>query len=171
MCSDDMLCPGALQTVNDVFIADRFGGAMWVYGKTISADLMGRAQGIDGEPPNWSHMRNANCIGQPSVFWNRAMMDLAGMFDLRYKHAADYDLWLRFWKQRDPAYINHTLGIFCHHENQNTSVNSRATEAEARNIAWRHSVFGDVIARARAIWMNKQIYGGQEMPRSSDDIG
>ena len=30
---------------------------------------------------------------------NREMMGLAGEFDPRYKHAADYELWLRFWRR------------------------------------------------------------------------
>lgn len=169
MCSDDLLCPGAFHTINQVFEEDRFGGALWAYGKTVSADALGRTQGIDGEPPDWEKLRIQNCIGQPSTFWNRQMMDLAGMFDLRYKHAADYDLWLRFWKRREPKFVNRTLGIFCHHENQDTSIHSQDTEKEAHKIASRFQMFSSIMERARNLYVQKKAYGGEDAPVSHDE--
>jgi len=171
MCSDDLLCPGALYAVEQAFKTDRFGGPFWVCGKTISADITGKTLGIDGAEISLDILRKNNCIGQPSTFWNRQMMNLTGLFDLRYRHAADYDLWLRFWKRREPFLLDQTLGIFRHHENQNTQLQSVAVEKEARSIASRHAHFADLIVRVRNTQLQRQAYGGAPIPISHDDEG
>lgn len=158
MCSDDLLCPGAFQAVSKVFEADRFGGPCWVYGKTISADETGKMLGIDGEATTFDLLLEHNRLGQPSVFWNRQMMNLAGMFDTKIRYAADYDLWLRFWKRRDPVFIDQTLGIFRHHHNQDTHVNMLATEAAANKVSVRHQNFNTNIMKARNAYIEQIAY-------------
>jgi glycosyltransferase involved in cell wall biosynthesis len=160
MCSDDLICPGALEAVNDFFERERFGGPTWIYGQTVSADVTGRTLGIDGEQVSYERLLRGNCIGQPSVFWSRAMMDLAGVFDLRYRHAADYDLWLRMWRYVEPTFLNQTLGVHRHHDAQNTRVNSQATELEAQKISLRHQTLAPVMQRARNVWQCRKAYGG-----------
>lgn len=160
MCGDDLLCPGALSAVVDFFTQDRFGGPRWVYGNTVSADEVGRELGVDGAPTTYERLLRGNCLGQPSVFWNRELMDLAGVFDPRYRHAADYDLWCRFWSYVEPVYLNQKLGVFCHHAGQNTQVNAAAVEAEARRISLRHRYLGQELKRARNIFQWRQSYAG-----------
>lgn len=169
MCSDDLLCAGALQAVVDAFNSDTFGGAMWLYGKTISADITGKTLGIDGDVPNYALLKQHNCIGQPSVFWTRAMYRMAGPFDSRYIHAADYDMWLRFWQVREPIYLDQTLGIFRHHQEQFTSIFSQDVEAEAQRIAMRHATLGQSVLAARTVWSIRRAYKGETPPLSHDD--
>lgn len=139
MCSDDLLCPGALSAVNEVFYKDRFGGPLWLYGQTISADFTGRTLGIDGTQTTYKELLQRNRIGSPAAFWNRQIMDLLGRFDARYRYAADYDMWLRFWRQCEPRFLGQTLGVHRHHSRQATRVHSAETEREAAAISWRHS--------------------------------
>lgn len=160
MCGDDLLCPGALSLVDETFREERFGGPLWLYGNTVSADEAGRELGVDGAPTTREKLLQHNCIGQPSTFWNREMMDLAGIFDLRYRHAADYELWLRMWSYAEPMYLNQKLGVFCHHPSQNTQVNGQATEAEAQGISQRHQNLSGVIQRARNIFQWRKAYEG-----------
>jgi hypothetical protein len=148
-CSDDLFCPGALHAVNEVFERERFGGPFWLYGRTISADITGRTLGIDGNPSTYEELLQHNCIGQPSTFFNRQIMEMDGIFDPRYRHAADYDLWLRFWRRTEPYFLDQTLGIFRHHEKQNTTAQREAVEAEAKRISARHQRLGGVIQAAR----------------------
>jgi glycosyltransferase involved in cell wall biosynthesis len=164
MCGDDLLCPGSLEAVSVEFERERFGGPMWLHGQTISADHTGKTLGVDGGPTTRSELLVKNRLGQPAVFWNRKLMDLAGMFDLRYRHAADYDLWLRFWARRDPLYLNQTLGVFRHHPAQNTKVNAVLVEEEAQKIALRHQGLEAVITRSRNIFQARRAYGGEEIP-------
>jgi hypothetical protein len=69
------------------------------------------------------------------------------------------------------VYINRALGVFCHHEQQNTEVNSEATEKEAQKIRQRHEMFGSLLDTARNVLAQKKAYDGKDMPRSSDEIG
>ena len=171
MCSDDLLCPGAFQAVISAFEAERFGGIYWLYGKTISADETGKTLGIDGAQTTLEELSLHNRIGQPSVFWNRQMMNLAGNFDSRYRFAADYDMWLRFWKLREPLFLDQTLGIFRHHEGSDTQIHPTETNAMARKVSLRHAIMGKVISSARAQWVINQVYKGEPLPLSHDDIG
>lgn len=158
MCSDDLVCPGAFYAVHEAFVRERRGSPYWVYGQTISAHKSGRTQGIDGEPTTYEQLLEHNRIGQPSVFWNRAMMNIVGMFDPRLRHAADYDLWLRFWRMREPEYIPQTLGIFRHHDKQNTEMFHDEVDAEAKRISERNFKFPSMIDRAQRLLRMKQLY-------------
>ena len=158
MCSDDLLCPGALVSVSEAFRRERFGGPYWVYGQTVSADATGRTQGIDGAPITYEQLLEHNMIGQPAVFWNRQMMLLAGMFDTRFKYAADYDLWLRFWRRREPEFLNQTLGIFRHHGSNASQTHAAAVEKEAKMISWRQRSMGQMLEKVRELASMKSLY-------------
>ena len=168
LLSDDLLAPNALGTISETFEADSFGGAMWMYGKTISTDHHLSFIGIDGTDATFEEMLQRNRVGTPSTYWNRKMMNLAGTFDTRYKWAADYDLWIRFWRQRKPTFVNREIGIFRHHAHQNSTDHAKETEQEAAKISLRHTYLGDVVNRARNKHITRQFYSGQDMPLSHD---
>jgi len=165
MCSDDLLCPGALIAVNEVFQEERFGGPYWLYGKTISADYTGKTLGIDGDLTTYDKLLEHNRIGQPAVFWNRAMMEVAGMFDSRCKHSADYELWLRYWEEREPWFIDQTLGVFRHHPDQYSNVNALKIEVETARISAQHRYFSKEMRRARRTWLARHAYGSDGIPQ------
>jgi cellulose synthase/poly-beta-1,6-N-acetylglucosamine synthase-like glycosyltransferase len=167
MASDDLLAPGALYTINETFESDSFDCAKWIYGKTISTDHHLSFIGIDGTEATLEEMLQSNRIGCPSTFWNRKMQNLAGTFDTRYKWAADYDLWIRFWKQRKPAFVNREIGIFRHHAHQMSQEQSTEIESEAHKISTRHKYLGDVINRARNRYLQQKFYSG-DVPLSHD---
>ena len=168
LASDDLLAPAALHTVNETFESDP-DCAKWMYGKTISTDHHLSFIGIDGTEATFEEMLQRNRVGCPSTYWNRKMMNLAGTFDTRYKWAADYDLWIRFWRQRRPTFVNHEIGIFRHHAHQMSREKAAEIEEEARKISLRHAYLGDVINRARNRYIQNKLYGG-ESPFSHEDI-
>lgn len=167
LLSDDLLAPGALYTINETFESDP-DCAKWMYGKTISTDHHLSFIGIDGAEATFEEMLRSNRVGCPSTYWNRKMMNLAGTFDTRYKWACDYDLWIRFWKQRSPTFVNHEIGIFRHHSHQMSKEQAAEIEAEARHISIRHSQLGDIINRARTRFNYRKLYSGDNMPLSHD---
>lgn len=172
MGSDDLLWPSALYSVNHAFESETLGNACWLYGKTVSVDSHLRYQGIDGEPTTFELLCQMNRIGQPSVFWNRAMGEWAGPFDTRYKYAGDYDMWCRFYRLRKPIFLNQELGIYRHHDGNMAAVMGNesvdAHNREPATISWRHTCIGDVINRARNRYTLRKLYGGDEMPLSHD---
>lgn len=159
MGSDDLLAPGALHSIREVFENERFGGPVWIYGKTVSVDEHLRRTGIDGEPTTYESMLEKNRIGCPAVFWNRQMMNMVGALDGRYKWAADYDLWLRFWGISEPVFIDRELGIFRHHNQHMSTEQAADIEGEAQRVSQRHQCFRDIIKKARLVQTLKQNYG------------
>jgi len=171
MGSDDLLSAGALYAVNEAFGAEKFGGPFWLYGKTVSVDSHLRPERTDGAPTTFQQLAKMNRIGIPSTFWNRQIMNLAGPFDPRYKWATDYDMWLRFWRIREPIFLNQELGIYRHHSPRMCTEKTEEVEKEARCVSLRHSMMGDVIQRARNRWITRRAYGGNDIPVSHDEIG
>jgi len=164
MGDDDMLSPGALRAVRERFEVERFREPFWLHGLTVSADDSGKALGIDGSLTSYGQMLEHNRIGGPSVFWSRGIAAISGNFDTRYRYAADYDLWLRMWRIREPAFLDQPLGIYRHHPGQ-TSVSRRdELEREARAISSRHRYLADAIGAARAVQMSRKAYGGDFPP-------
>lgn len=167
MGSDDLLCPNALYQVNKVFEEDRFGGAFWLYGKTVSVDAQLRFEGVDGQQTTLEELGKKNCIGMPSTFWTREMMELAGNFDTRYKRACDYDLWLRFWRRRDPIFLNEHLGIYRHHNSNMSKTYREETEFEARKVSERHANWSKITDKAWNVYNEKHSFDG-DYPTSHD---
>jgi glycosyltransferase involved in cell wall biosynthesis len=155
MGSDDQLGAGALSGVVARFRTERYPTNLWVYGKTVSADAVGRRWGVDGAPTDLEKMLWRNSLGLPSVFWARGLWELAGGFDPRYHLAADYELWLRYWRYREPAFLDQELGIYCHHDGQASRVYAAELEVEVGKIRQRHQGFSALITTAR----NRQAVG------------
>jgi glycosyltransferase involved in cell wall biosynthesis len=160
MCDDDLLCPGALASVNAAFERERFPAVHWLYGQTVSADITGKKLGVDGWPTTYEAMLKKNQIGQPSVFWSRGLYEMVGGFDSRYKDAADYDLWLRMWAHREPEFLDQELGVHRHHDRQASRINAKRLEGEAQRISQRHRCLGGEIKRARNIFSAQKVFGG-----------
>lgn len=169
MGSDDLLCPGALYSVNEAFEAERFGGPFWLYGKTVSTDEHLRFQGIDGSSTTYEELLQHNRIGMPSTFWNRQMLNLAGKFDTRFRRACDYDLWLRFWRRREPLFLDRELGIYRHHDDNMSKVHGQEVEAEAKKVSERHQMWGVILDRAQNAYNERHSFDG-EVHISHDDV-
>ena len=76
-----------------------------------------------GEAANhyWASLVERNWIGTPSVMIQRDVLDAAGMFDERFSHAEDYDLWLRIGRMHSIGYIDSPL-IQCRRHASNISI-------------------------------------------------
>jgi glycosyltransferase involved in cell wall biosynthesis len=168
MASDDLLSPGALFSVSERFEAERYPSNFWLYGRTISVDESGRRLGVDGATTSLGQMLVHNRLGIPSVFWSRGLMNLAGGFDPRYAFTLDYELWLRFWRYREPFFLERDLGVYRHHTGQDSRINSVKLEREAERVRLRHKFFAGEIQRARNIFQARRAYGGQEIPTTEN---
>ena len=118
----------------------------------------------------YEQMLVCNRLGSPAVFWNRQMLELVGLFDTRYRWAADYDYWLRMWRRRPPEFLDQELGVFRHHGGNASQTHVAALEREAKKIASRQSMFGDIMERARNLLLARRVYGAAGAPESSSDL-
>jgi glycosyltransferase involved in cell wall biosynthesis len=173
MGSDDVLAPSALYAVNQTF-QEHYNtttrGPIWAFGKTLSTKSHLQFDGMDGEPISYGSLLGRNSIGCPSVFWNRAIMNTVGRFDPRFKWAADYDMWLRFYECVPPLFINQELGIYRHHDDRMSVEQAAEIEREAKIVSRRHKQFKNIINRAHRRWVARSDYDGEPAPLSHDDV-
>ena len=96
LCSDDLLEPGTLREVAEVFV--RNPDWQVVYGDSLWMDANGRTirpkKEIDFNRFIW--MYDHNYLPQPSTFWRRGIYERVGGLDARMNLAMDADLWIRF---------------------------------------------------------------------------
>ncbi|GGH31121.1 hypothetical protein GCM10007423_19770 [Dyadobacter endophyticus] len=115
--ADDMYHPKSLFTVADLF--GRFAHVKWIMGANTFFDESGRAFLYDDLPygQRWSRLRlqlfDGRFIQQESVFWRRGLWDQAGsLIDQNHPLAADFELWLRFFRYERLYSTSFLLGGF-----------------------------------------------------------
>ena len=116
--SDDVLAPGALAKVAEVFT--RRPEVEWVHGRCdiIAPDDRMIRPWISAYKHwrcgrySYARLLTENFISQMTVFWRRRLLDETGLLDTSLSLAFDYDLWLRFGKRSDPFYIPERLASF-----------------------------------------------------------
>jgi len=112
--SDDLLLPGSLQSVNEVF--GRFKDVRWLTGRPTTADESGLLH--PSRPLRmWSWIRflcgDFRHIQQESTFWRHSLWQEAGArLNTRYQLANDFELWLRFFQRALLYTVDVPLGCF-----------------------------------------------------------
>jgi len=92
--SDDVLLPGALQSVAEVFRRDPSIDV--VYGKGWFVDAVGvRVREYPTLPFSFDHLVDHCFLCQPATFWRRSVHERYGGFDPAYDTTFDYEFWLR----------------------------------------------------------------------------
>lgn len=79
----------------------------------------------------WGALLERNWIGTPSVLARRHVLQNAGLFDERFTHSEDYDLWLRIGASSSIGYIDTPL-IQCRRHSANTSNDIESHQAFER---------------------------------------
>jgi len=137
--SDDVLLPGALDAVAEVF-ATRADVDV-VYGHRVIIDEHGSDIGRWIMPPHdTAVLRWADYIPQETMFWRRRLWDdVGGSIDETFRFAVDWDLILRFVDAGATfARIPKFLGGFRVHAAQKTSAKIESTgEAEMMQLRQR----------------------------------
>jgi GT2 family glycosyltransferase len=91
---DDVLLPGALDSVAAIFAAEPETDV--VYGHGVMLDAAGAFTGyFPSISPDASQLRFSNVICQPAAFVRRPAVDRIGGIDPALHYAMDWDLWLR----------------------------------------------------------------------------
>ena len=145
--SDDILCAGALDAVAASLPLDTPG---W---------LIGNSRQITSSGGKGSKIRYANEIdkstffqykyrwfSQPSVFWNRKMMDAAGYPDSQYHYIMDLDLFFRMYCVAPPILANRILSEYRIHGEAKTT--KEALQVDQEYAAWMYEQFRDMDAES-----------------------
>ncbi len=128
--ADDMYHQKSLFTVADIF--NRFEEVKWLMGTNTFFDEAGRGFLYDDLPygQRWSRLRlqlsDGRFIQQESVFWRRTLWNQAGGFiDQNLALAADFELWLRFFRYERLHSTSFMLGGFRFRSENQKSYNQR----------------------------------------------
>ena len=114
---DDKFNPGALKRMAQIMDDNPDIGVVFsnVY-----------VEHVDGKGNNWKRISDETgpwknpidtlidrCVIGPMPMWRKSLHDEYGYFDEQYRHAADYEMWLRFaFGGAGFYYIDETLGVY-----------------------------------------------------------
>lgn len=142
--SDDTYAPGALQAAVETLSATR---ARWCFGECLVVDEDDREvrHAVSGYK-SWASRRysirrllSSNFIPQPATFFRRDLLDEVGTLDPSLRYAMDYDLWLRFARIAEPAFVPRPLASFRWHSASVTGAQYRRGAWECVRIAGRRA--------------------------------
>jgi len=120
LCSDDLLLPGALETVGQFFVQNPtvdcvFGDAIWI--DAVGSPIRPKKE------MSWNRtvfLFDHNYLAQPSVFWRRSLYEKVGGLNRQWNLAMDSDLWLRFAQHTRPQHLAEYLSCMRYYPEQKT---------------------------------------------------
>jgi glycosyltransferase involved in cell wall biosynthesis len=138
--SDDILLPGALDTVGRAFAADP--GLGLVYGARRVIDEAGRVLRTY-HPPTVLHryyFSFGQWIAQESAFWRRSLYESAGGMDESKFFALDLSLFMRMWGRGRWRRLDTELGAIRVHPDTKTNRRGDVMHAEAEALRRAHGI-------------------------------
>lgn len=137
LCSDDLLLPGALETVGRFF--KTHPDVQVVYGNSLWIDARGNYLRPKIEPGfnRLAFLYDHNYIPQPSMFWRRSIYDAVGGLDKNLHLAMDSDLWEKFSQRTHIAHIPEFLSCMRYYPEQKTRSLTPQRLAEDEKIRSR----------------------------------
>lgn len=128
--ADDMYHKKSLFMIANLF--EKFRDVRWIMGSNTYFDESGHPFVYDNQPyaQCWSRSRlllfNGQFIQQESVFWRRSLWEQAGGYIAQnYSLAADFELWLRFFRYDKLYTTSFMLGGFRFRNENQKSFNQR----------------------------------------------
>lgn len=121
--------------------------ACWLTGGMYLVNAEGeRTAEIRVRKYSYDRLKKANIILHPATFVRREAFEKVGAFELSYRYAMDYDMWLRLGSIGDPILLNMPLASFRAHRNSLSMKNIGAAIDEEWTIR-NKSLAGHPIGR------------------------
>jgi glycosyltransferase involved in cell wall biosynthesis len=150
LCADDLLEPGALAAVREVFARKPDADVVYGDGYFLESDSGWKRRKTSGEF-SWERLRRGNFLLQPAVFWRRAVLERFGPLDDRLRFCMDHEYWLRIGAQTRWVRLDRPLATCRLHADAKTS---RALAPAWREAAVMQARYGIVWRpRLEAWWM------------------
>jgi len=121
-------------------------GAEWCFGRSMD-DIGGEIRTEPWRVPSYSYRRllKGNFIPHPSVFVRRRVFSSLGTYDVAYRYAMDYDMWLRIGRLHEPVQVNEHWAIFRRHAGSISTANQREALIEDFKVRMAH-------VKATSLW-------------------
>lgn len=138
--SDDILLPGALNAIGELFA--KYPEVEWITGQPTVIDDDGTWKLHNLR--KWSRVRflngNYRWVQQESTFWRRSLWERAGgQLNPDVELAVDFELWTRFFREAELYTYQLPLGCFRYREGQRSKAFREAYEAEALGVIQREA--------------------------------
>jgi glycosyltransferase involved in cell wall biosynthesis len=161
---DDYYEAGAFQAVVDAFA--RSPRRLWLYGLCDIVDDRGRQI---RKPITWYKdilgfkyyhvvLLCENYINQPATFWKMDLWRSVGGLSMKYRLAADYELWLRFSKMGEPLALHRRLAHFRRHGGSVSDAQFELQFREEYHAAAPHSGALIRVIHGLSAWKTRVIY-------------
>lgn len=150
--SDDVLAPGALQTVAEYFAANPEVDV--VYGKATYIDAQGKEIGrcVHVEPFSARRLFHySDFIVQPAAFFRRSAYDAVGGLDANLHYGMDYDLWLKLARAHTFAYLPRSLASYRWLTDNKTAIGGFDRLDELREVTTRQGLTEPAFMRLERI--------------------
>jgi glycosyltransferase involved in cell wall biosynthesis len=139
--SDDMLYPGALEEVVKNMSLDQ---PCWIIGHSQQVNKDGKYRYNTFYAPVVDSLTffqfKFRGIVQPSVFWNRKMVDQIGGLEKKYHYIMDMDYFYRMSKISYPVMLDCVLSRFRTHSDAKTSKDANLLDKEYTDWLFRELV-------------------------------
>jgi len=135
--SDDKLHPNSLFVIAEIF--NSFQEVNWLTGCASGFDKRGSTIAVNNAK-QWSkyhyYLNEYKWIQQESTFWRKSLRKKAGAtLNLQIKYAADFELWLRFFRYEKLFTVQTILGGFrLHSANQLSFLHREEYLKEVENL-------------------------------------
>jgi glycosyltransferase involved in cell wall biosynthesis len=137
LCADDFYEAGALKRVATVFAQHPevdvvYGDFYFLEGKS-GWKRMKKAGSY-----SWGRLERHNFLGQPAVFWRRAVAERFGFFDEGLRYCMDHEYWLRLGAETKWFYLEEVLATARLHGGAKTSRELVSAWWETAEMAKRY---------------------------------
>lgn len=134
LADDDHLAPHALETA-----LQAIGDREWLCARTVLVNEDGIPVALRGGTRDSLDMtRQGQYMLGGAIFWRKSLTDRLGGFDSDFDGAADFDLYLRFLNETEPALSDAILYLYTDHADTDTRRNAaRQIDASQRIAAGR----------------------------------
>jgi glycosyltransferase involved in cell wall biosynthesis len=146
---DDQLFTGSLSIIADIFHYNK--KVDWLTGFASNIDSYGRIVKVREQPfltkYNFYHGRVKGIQQESTFFSKKLFFDVGGQFNIRYRYAADYELWCRFFQKAKLYYVNTIIGSFCRHSGQISERYNKEYYREVNEIRTAYKMKMSMIER------------------------
>lgn len=140
--SDDYYLSGAISAVVKVF--EDNPDVLMVYGDMLAVDEQGQTINIlKYKQLSLEDLLCFQIIGQPSVFFRRAILEKTGLLDTSFHFLLDHHLWIRIAQQGQILHIPQTWSVARYHAEAKNRAKAQEFGREAfRILDWAKSQAG-----------------------------
>lgn len=169
--SDDLLYPGALARVADVFRARP--DVLWLHGGCEIVDEDDRPirrwvtayKDFRCRRYSRASLLVENYISQMTVFWRRSVFERTGFLDEAMRYSFDYEFWLRLAALGAPAYVPERLAAFRFYRTSKSGASFERQFAEDLAAFERHAPRDQLLALRKRL-RSAQIVGAYRVLRA-----